>query len=195
MATEPVSIPTLRALYAPANATLITPFISGTDILEHVHFGVATSYLIWRAIRVLQGHGQTIKSLSFVVTNISAAHDPIALLMSFPNLKAVELGFSNPKWKSKFVDYVYDLLENPALSFPSTLEHLAIKFSSMDGLALRDTLEPLVIDHRWAVTFPKLRYLELSERNGYGVRYDHVRGQILEEAQLWDDLVQYQLGL
>ncbi|TFK66127.1 hypothetical protein BDN72DRAFT_844750 [Pluteus cervinus] len=194
LTTEALSIPTLRALYASANVDLITPFTTGTDILDHVHFGAATSYLTWRAIQVLQGNGQTIRSLSFAITDLDAGHDPIGLLMSFPNLKALELRFSNPKLKSEFIDYVYDLLESPADSLPSTLEYLAIRFSATDGLAWQETLEPLVMDHSWSINFPELRYLEVSERNGSVYKYDHVRGQALEEVKFWDDLVQHQLG-
>ncbi|TFK60488.1 hypothetical protein BDN72DRAFT_965664 [Pluteus cervinus] len=192
--TEAISIPTLRALYASANVDLIIPFTNGTEILEHVHFGAATSYLTWHAVQVLQGNGQMIQSLCFAITDIDAGHDPIELLMSFPNLKTLELGFSNPKRKSEFINYVYDLLESPAGLLPSTLEHLAIKFSATDGLPWQETFRPLVLDHSWSINFPRLCYLEIDERNGLAFRYDHVRGRVLKEVQLWDDVVQYQLG-
>ncbi|TFK66128.1 hypothetical protein BDN72DRAFT_844751 [Pluteus cervinus] len=192
--SEPIPIPTLHTLYASANDTLIMPFTTGMGMLQHVHFGAAHPQLVCEVLRVLRGNKHTLKSISFVVTSVDATHNPMELLMSFPNLKTLELGFSGPKHRREFYDCIYDLLANPELTFPSTLEHLAIKFTSMQGLAWQESIEPLVTKRSWAMTFSKLRYLEVSEKKGDAVRYDHIRGRVVEEVQLWDDVVQYQLG-
>ncbi|TFK66130.1 hypothetical protein BDN72DRAFT_161811 [Pluteus cervinus] len=192
---ETISIPTLRALHGTANANLLKVVINGTDILQHVHLGVITPQSARECLQALLGKRQALKSLSLTIrVSEGAMYLGIERLVLFPNLKALELGFTSPMHESDFVDNVYDLLSNPVITFPSTLEHFAIKFTSMQGIAWSESLQPLVIDNSWAANFPKLHYLELSEKEGYAVRYDHVRGKMTEEIQLWDDLVKSQLG-